>query len=87
MTIILKKMSFDFRNMKNKKTIVWVTKDDVRITWEGGRGRAGSPKYDVFFCKKIVNGKFLEKKMMKKNIYNFLSLFFEERWRREGVGA
>ena len=38
--------------------MVWVTRDDVRITWGGG-----GPKDEViFFCKEIVNGKFCEEK-------------------------
>ena len=55
-----------------KKPMMWVTKDDVRITYGGG-----CPKDDViFFCKEIVYGKFCEEKMMKKKIHNFLSLCF-----------
>ena len=56
--------------------MVWVTKDDVRITWGGGARKMKS----FFFCKEIVNGKFCEEKYdEKKDPYFFKPLFFEER--------
>ena len=43
--------------------MVWVTKDDVRITWGEGVSRKMT---SFFFCKEIVNGKFCEEKNEEK---------------------